>query len=74
MSRSRRKPIIKDKPRNYKASTYYRRVRRKVKMAIKNNDEIMPLQKEIVNDYDYCDWIMGWGGWWGTLDEKAKRK
>jgi hypothetical protein len=75
MSRSRRKPIIKDKPRNHKASIYYRRVRRAVKQSIKKEEELQPLSREIVNDYDYCDYIMGFGGWWGHLDDdKWKRK
>lgn len=72
MSRSRKLPIIKDKPRNFKASTYYRRVRRKIKQEIKNfNLEIpwglceeeyldivcaLPDAKSIVNSYNYCDY------------------
>lgn len=57
MSRSKKKPIVKDKSRNTKASTYYRRIRRVVKQKVKMNAEIIPDSKEIVNDYDYCDWV-----------------
>lgn len=57
MSRSKRKPIIKDKPRNRKASTYYRKVRRVVKLAVKAFKEVIPESQEIQNDYDYCDYV-----------------
>jgi hypothetical protein len=51
------RPIIKDKPRNNKASTWYRKVRRINKQRIKKGLE--PLNyKEIFNDYDYCDYIL----------------
>ncbi len=56
MSKSKRKPVIKEKPRNYKASSYYRRVRRIIKQKVKQMDEILPEAQEIVNDYDYCDY------------------
>lgn len=63
MSRSRRKPIVKDRPRNEKKSTlYWRIVRRvtngKVKDILKSPDDNLPLPEpqEIVNDYDYCDY------------------
>ena len=56
MGKSYRKPILKDKPRNTKASTYYRRIRRVTKIAVTQMDEILPEGQEIVNDYDYCDW------------------
>jgi hypothetical protein len=63
MSRSRRKPIIKDRPRNAKKSSlYWRVVRRvindKVRQIFSNpKGEIdLPEPKEIVNDYDYCDY------------------
>lgn len=62
MSRSRRKPIIKDRPRNAKKSSlYWRVVRRvindKVRQLFSNPDKEpdLPEPKEIVNDYDYCD-------------------
>jgi hypothetical protein len=63
MSRSRRKPIIKDRPRNAKKSSLYWRVVRRVindkVRQIKSNPEkdlSLPEPKEIVNDYDYCDY------------------
>lgn len=64
MSRSKKVPLIKDKPRNYKKSSFYwRKVRRvineKVKLIKKNVDDTMiPDPKIIVNDYDYCDYII----------------
>lgn len=62
MSRSKRKPIIKDRPRNYKKSTrYWRRIRRIWKQevdAIKTKEEIVITQaQELTNSYDYCDYI-----------------
>lgn len=64
MSRSRRKPIIKDRPRNKKKSTLYWRIVRRVingKVRILKDNPIeegqLPEPKEIVNDYDYCDWV-----------------
>lgn len=62
MSRSRRKPIIKDKPRNEKSGAkYWRTVRRVTNEKVKYlsealEDENLPLPKEIVNDYDYSDY------------------
>lgn len=56
MSRSYRKAIIKDKPRNYKnTSLYWRVVRRVQKMFWKQGKEV-PDPKTIVNDYDYSDY------------------
>lgn len=56
MSKSKRKPIIKDKPRNRKASTYYKRIRRIFKQLVKAGKEDLPNSKSIVNDYDYSDY------------------
>lgn len=61
MSRSRKKPIIKDRPRNYKKSTiYWRRIRKVINSVLKSKeldlDIQFPLAKEIYNDYDYCDY------------------
>jgi hypothetical protein len=65
MSRSRRQPIIKDRPRNEKKSTlYWRTVRRVINDKVRmlkyepDSDENMPEPKEIVNDYDYCDYMI----------------
>jgi hypothetical protein len=63
MSRSRKKPILKDRPRNIKKSSlYWRTVRRVIKDRVRYHqesldDENLPLPEEIVNDYDYCDYI-----------------
>ena len=71
MSRSKKKPILKDKPRNTKASIYYRKIRRVIKHLLtktKNSgdpiDLNLPESRSLVNDYDYCDWI------WNMEDEK----
>jgi hypothetical protein len=62
MSKSRRNPIIKDKPRNEKSGTkYWRTVRRVTNEKVKYlneglDDEALPNPKEIVNDYNYSDY------------------
>lgn len=62
MSRSIRKPIIKDRPRNSKKSSlYWRPVRRVMNQTVRglneeSEDDIVPEPKEIVNDYDYSDY------------------
>jgi len=62
MSRSKRKPIINDGPRNEKkGAKYHRAVRRVVNKKVKYlsedlDDEILPVPKEIVNDYNYSDY------------------
>lgn len=61
MSRSRKKAILKDKPKNQKRTSFYWRI---VRSAIKNvirscknyEDLEIPDPKTIVNDYDYCDY------------------
>jgi hypothetical protein len=56
MSRSKRKPIIKDRPRNYKKSTrYWRKIRRIWKMEVDSGKEITQA-KELENDYNYSDY------------------
>lgn len=62
MSKSYKKPIIKDRPRNFKKSTiYWRRIRRVINYNIrkfKNNIDkmILPKEKSIINDYEYSDY------------------
>lgn len=62
MSRSRKVPIHKDSSRSTKKSTeYWRTVRRVIKGKVRFycesiDNEILPDPKEIINDYDYCDW------------------
>lgn len=85
MSRSRRKPIIKDRPRNAKKSSLYWRVVRRVindkVRQIKSNPEkdlSLPEPKNIVNDYDYSDYKIDYrdSGWQDVSEyiEKQKRK
>ena len=63
MSRSRKKPIYKDAPRSHKkSSVYWRTVRRVINERVRYyyervDDEVLPDPQEIINDYDYCDWI-----------------
>lgn len=71
MSRSIKKPIIKDKPRNHKrTSEYWRKVRRSTGNKLRTylvdidgenlqdiDEPFLPQPREIVNDYDYCDWV-----------------
>ena len=74
MSRSKREPIIKDRPRNHKKSTiYWRTIRSVWNNIIKSfkgdyEDFDLPNEKTIVNDYDYSDYKFF------TDDEKYKRK
>jgi len=63
MSRSKKVPILKDRPRNYnKAAMYWRPIRRVINARVRHfqedlDDETLPDPKEIVNDYDYIDYI-----------------
>jgi len=84
MSRSRRQPIIKDRSRNEKKSTsYWRRVRRVINnfvSSIKYDielEETLPKPKEIINDYDYCDYVIDYrhgSDYFKESKKKAKRK
>ena len=62
MSKSYKKPIIKDRPRNFKKSTIYWRTIRRINnnkiQSFKNNLEelLLPKEKSIINDYDYSDY------------------
>lgn len=62
MSRSRKKPIIRDSPRNEKTGMRYNRsIRRVIKNKVKYlneelEDKILPDPKTIVNDYDRSDY------------------
>ena len=79
MSRSRKKAIIKDRPRNVNAAAFYwRRVRSAIKNAIRSCRDLenleVPDPKNIVNDYDYCDYIIDYEHdykptrWWTLVD------
>ena len=72
MGKSKKLPIIKERPRNIKNSTlYWRRIRRNLSIDLKSKDiENLDLRlpKEIVNDYNYCDYVFT------SESEKYKRK
>lgn len=54
MSRSRKKySIVKDV--GFMKKLYWKVIRRVSKQYLNSNKEI-PQPKEIINDYDYCDW------------------
>lgn len=55
MSRSTKKAIIKMPGPN--KDNYHKNSRRAIKMAVKAQKEIIPNSKEIINDYDYMDYI-----------------
>lgn len=88
MSRSRKKAIIKDKPRNRnRASLYWSSVRSTINTAIRScrnyEDLEIPDPKTIVNDYTYCDYIIDYeycnlrSNWWThhrVLAEEYVRK
>lgn len=80
MSRSKRKPIIKDGPRNYKkSSAYWRTVRRVTKEKVKYlneelEDNILPDPQEIINDYDYSDYKFDFRFSDDEISEKESRK
>ena len=62
MSRSYRKPIIKNRPRNSKkSSSYWRTIRRVTNEKVTYlkealEDEILPEPQEIIDDWDYSDY------------------
>ena len=60
MSRSKKEPIVKDRPRNHKKSTeYWRKVRRVINDKVRQfiyGEKDLPEPEEIVNDYDYSDY------------------
>lgn len=65
MSRSRKKAIYKDV--SYKKRVYHRIVRSNINQHVRNSyklesvdDLVLPNPKEIINDYDYCDWSVNW--------------
>ena len=79
MSRSRRQPIIKDTPRNHKKSAlYWRTIRRVTKQKVHilkiDPDVSIPIPKEIVNDYNYCDYVIDFRYGKRKKNEKFKEK
>ena len=81
MSRSHKKGYIKDRPRNIKKSSlYWRRIRSSIKNIIRSCKDFenldIPNPKTIVNDYDYCDYIIDYENyrgqdyfWYNTQDK-----
>lgn len=80
MSRSRKKPIVKDGPRNQKkGAKYHRAVRRVTNEKIRYlneelDDNVIPDPKEIVNDYDYSDYKFDFRFDDDEISEKESRK
>jgi len=78
MSRSRKVPILKDRPRgNKKSSVYWRTVRRVINERVRFyyeslDDEELPQPEEIINDYDYCDYI--WDGRFPSVNDTDTHK
>ena len=67
MSRSRKKhPIYKDK--GFKSKVYNRIFRRVNKQRLNEDKELMAL-RELINDYDICDWV-----WYDENNPKLFRK
>jgi len=61
MSRSKKKAILKDRPKNHKKSSlYWRTIRSAIKNVIRScqnfEDLEIPNPKTIISDYDYCDY------------------
>ncbi len=58
MSRSRKKPFVKD--RGMSTKEYWSRIRREWRQQLKHNysdpDFTLRNPKSIINDYDYCDY------------------
>lgn len=56
MSRSRKKPILKDSFRRVKKATmYWRPIRSRLKNELRSGAEELPNPKSIINDYTRCD-------------------
>lgn len=57
MSRSFKKNAVSKDPSNTEGKKIAnRKLRRKVKQAIHNEDDDMPLLDEVMNQYDVCDY------------------
>ena len=57
MSRSKKRPIVKDN--GIGKRFYHRAVRRVQKAAVRAGQDI-PDRRTIINDYDYCDYIFNY--------------
>jgi hypothetical protein len=76
MSRSRKKPIVKDKTDGAK---YHRTIRRVTNEKVRYledalEDEELPDPKSIVNDYNYSDWKQDFRFRNDEFSKKARRK
>lgn len=63
MSRSIRQPYIKDKGGRNAHNIYRRKIKRRIRQAIKDISRLtdiesyeLPNPKTLVNDYTWCDW------------------
>lgn len=68
MSRSRKKPIVKDKGIGNKK---YRRIVRRVQKYFLHIGVDIPNAKQIINDYNRCDYIFDFAN---TSDEPKYRR
>ena len=68
MSRSKRKPYVKDK--GMSTHEYWSRIRHEWKQQLNQNyykdDFDLRKPKQIINDYDYCDY------WWLVFVERQR--
>jgi hypothetical protein len=70
MSRSYKKHnILKDHPKGAKTMSK-KKIRRKIKQILNQEDDdiTLPIERELTNQYDVCDWIFI------NPDNKYKRK
>ena len=87
MGKSYRKAIIKEHPRNFKASTPYNRKVRRINNQItrdydlefveddtKSTDIVLKNPKEIYNDYDYSDYKFDYEHEYSEKDEEHRKK
>jgi len=85
MSRSRKKPIIKDNTGGMK-QLRNRKLRQRVKQQLHIGaefEEELSLDRELIDDYEVCDWVLDYrypdyksdpDGWWAESSRKAARK
>ncbi len=52
----KKKAIFKDPSNPYMKRIFYRVFRRKIKQLLKSGAEIFPDKKQIMNQYNICDW------------------
>lgn len=76
MSRSRKKQAVYKDPSNTQGKKFAnRKLRRKVKQALHNEEDDMPLLDEVMNQYDVVDFkIFGDKDRDGEYYDKMKRK